>query len=206
MLRQKRGEETAQLNLNWCQVVAPITGRIGQKLVTAGNLIGGGSGQTTLLTTITSIDPVYCYVPVDERSVLKYARLAREKSRISARDEPIPCYLQLENETGFPHVGVVDFVDNKVDVSTGTILSRGVFPNPGGYLTPGYFGRVRVAGSGEYNALLVPDAAVGTDQSVKFLLLVNSENVVERRPVKLGALFGELRDRVGPPAFRPRHH
>jgi multidrug efflux system membrane fusion protein len=185
--------ESSRLNLEWCDVVAPITGRVSKKIVTPGNLINGGSGQTTLLTTIESIDPMYCYVDVDERSILKYVQLDREKKRVSARNQPIPTYLQLENETTFSHRGVVDFVDNKVDPSTGTLEARGVFPNPGGYLTPGFFARIRVAGSGRYLALLIPDYAVGTDQNVKFVLIAGPNDVVERRTIKLGALFGELR-------------
>jgi RND family efflux transporter MFP subunit len=185
--------ETSRLNLEWCDVVAPITGRVSKKIVTPGNQITGGSGQTTLLTTIESIDPMYCYVDVDERSVLKYAQLDREKKRVSAQHALVPTYLQLANETTFSHRGLVDFVDNKVDPQTGTRQARGVFPNPGEYLTPGLFARVRVAGSGRYVALLVPDSAVGTDQSVKFLLIAGAKGVVERRTVELGALFGELR-------------
>jgi RND family efflux transporter MFP subunit len=189
----KAALETSRLNLQWCEVVAPISGRVSKKIVTPGNLINGGSGQTTLLTTIESLDPMYCYVDVDERSILKYAQLDREKKRVSARNAPIPTYLELANETSFSHRGLVDFVDNKVDPATGTLQARGVFPNPGSYLTPGFFARIRVAGSGRYPALLVPDYAVGTDQNVKFLLLAGPDDVVERRTVKLGALFGELR-------------
>jgi RND family efflux transporter MFP subunit len=189
----KAALETSRLNLEWCDVVAPISGRVSKKIVTPGNLITGGSGQTTLLTTIESIDPMYCYVDVDERSILKYAQLDREKKRVSAQHALVPTYLQLANETTFSHRGVVDFVDNKVDPQTGTRQARGVFPNPGEYLTPGFFARVRVAGSGRYIGLLVPDYAVGTDQSVKFLLIAGPNNVVERRTVQLGALFGELR-------------
>ncbi len=189
----KAALETSRLNLEWCDVVAPVTGRVSKKIVTPGNLINGGTGQTTLLTTIESIDPMYCYVDVDERSILKYVKLDREKKRVSARNAPIPTYLQLANESTFSHRGVVDFVDNKVDPQTGTLQARGVFSNPGGYLTPGFFARLRVAGSGLYMALLVPDSAIGTDQSVKFLLIAGANGVVERRTITPGALFGELR-------------
>jgi RND family efflux transporter MFP subunit len=185
--------ESSRLNLQWCDVVAPVTGRVSKKIVTPGNLINGGSGQTTLLTTIQSVDPIYCYVDVDERSILKYVKLDQEKKRVSARNTPIPTYLQLANETDFSHKGLVDFVDNRVDPQTGTEQARGIFPNPGGFLTPGFFARVRVAGSGRYLALLVPDYAVGTDQDIRFLLIVGKDGLVERRKVTLGALFGELR-------------
>ncbi|HEY2588068.1 MAG TPA: efflux RND transporter periplasmic adaptor subunit [Tepidisphaeraceae bacterium] len=189
----KAAAEVSRLNLEWTRVVAPIGGRISRKYITKGNLINGGTGQVTLLTTIQSLDPIYCYVDVDERSILRYQRLAREKKRVSARDAKIPTFLQLENETYFPHEGVVDFVDNKVDPGTGTLRARGVFPNPDRSLTPGFFGRVRVPGSGRYQALLVPDSAIGTDQDLRFLLTVGPDSTVQLKPVTLGALFGKLR-------------
>jgi multidrug efflux system membrane fusion protein len=189
----KAAVDAARLNVEWCHVVAPITGRISRKDITPGNLITGGGGQATLLTTITSIDPIYCYVDADERSVLKYQRLAQEGKRISARDARIPCFLALSDESGFPHEGEVDFVDNRVDPTTGTIRARAVFANTDTRLIPGYFARVRVPGSGRYQTLLVPDAAVTTDLGQKQLLVVKADDTVEARSVELGALFGELR-------------
>ncbi|HRX83539.1 MAG TPA: efflux RND transporter periplasmic adaptor subunit [Phycisphaerae bacterium] len=183
----------ARLNVEWCTVTAPIGGRTSQKYETVGNLITGGGEQGTLLTTITSIDPIYCYIDADERSVLKYQRLAEEGKRVSARDAAIPCYLQLIDETGFPHTGYIDFVDNRMDPTTGTIRARGVFPNPDGFLTPGFFGRLRVSAQGTQNMLLVPDAAVATDQNRKLLLVVGPDNKVAPREVTLGPLFGKLR-------------
>jgi RND family efflux transporter MFP subunit len=185
--------QTAALNVEWTRVTAPITGRISRKYVTPGNLINGGPGQATLLTTITSVDPIYCYVDTDEQSLLKYARLAREGKRVSARQAQIPCFMRLGDEAGFPHKGVVDFVDNRVDPATGTIRARGVFPNPDGWLLPGLFGRVRIPGSGRYETLLVPDSAVISDQNQKLLLVVGSDDTVQPRPVTLGALFGDFR-------------
>ncbi len=183
----------ARLNFEWCRVVAPISGRVGRKLVTQGNLISGGTGQSTLLTTITSIDPIYCYVDADERSILKYAELARAGRRVSAREAEIQCFLQLSDEKGFPHEGVVDFVDNRVDPLTGTIRGRGVFRNSDGWMLPGFFARIRIPGTGRYDTLLVPDAAVMTDQNQKILFVVDENSVVHPRTVKLGALFGDLR-------------
>jgi multidrug efflux system membrane fusion protein len=186
--------ETARLNLDYTKVVAPIAGRTSRAYVTAGNLINGGSGQTTVLTTITSIDPMYAYVDVDEQSVLKYQRLAQEKKRVSARESKIPIFMRLSSETGFPHEGLVDFVDNRVDPQTGNLRARGVFSNPPpGYLTPGFFVRVRIPGSGRYKTLLIPDLSIGTDQDQRFVLIVGGDNTVERRVVKLGALFGRYR-------------
>jgi RND family efflux transporter MFP subunit len=185
----------AELNVEWCRVVAPIVGRVSRRIVTPGNLVtaGGSAAQGTLLTTINSLDPIYHYVSVDERSILKYARLKAEGKRISARDQPIPCFLELENETGFPHEGYVDFVDNRVDPATGTVLGRGVYANPDGLLQPGFFARTRIPGSGRYRALLVPDSAIVTIQSLKLLLVVDANDTVQSRPITPGALFGSLR-------------
>jgi RND family efflux transporter MFP subunit len=199
----KAAVKVAQLNVDWCRVISPINGRVSRKYVTSGNLVtaGGGLSPGTLLTTINSIDPIYHYVSVDERSVLKYRRLSAEGKRISAREQQIPCFMQLLNETGFPHQGVVDFVDNRIDPTTGTLQARGVFPNKDGYLTPGSFGRVRVAGSGRYTTLLVPDVAIVADQSLKILLTVDADGIVHAHPVKPGALFGNLRsieEGIGP--------
>jgi RND family efflux transporter MFP subunit len=186
----------SRLNLEWCQVTSPIDGRVANKIVTVGNLVNGGAGQATLLTTIQSVDPVYCYVDVDEHSVLKYQTLAAEKKRVSARDSRIPCFLQLGNETGFPHVGVVDFVDNHVNATTGTLRARGVYPNPDKSLLPGLFASIRVAGSGRYHTLLVPDTAIGVDQNERNVLVVNKDDTVEAHIVELGATFGPLRSIV----------
>ncbi len=183
----------AKLDLEWSRVSAPISGRVSRKIVTPGNLITGGAGQASLLTTITSVDPIYCYVDADEQSVLKYQRMAEAGTRRSARRTRIPVYLRLADETGFPHAGTLDFVDNRLSPTTGTVRARGVFPNPDGWMLPGYFGLVRVPGSGRYEAILVPDAAVTSDLDQRRLLVVNADNVVETRPVELGALFGKYR-------------
>lgn len=189
----KAAVESARLNVEWCRVIAPIEGRISERHVDSGNLITGGSGTGTLLTTIASIDPIYCYIDADERAVLKYQRLARDQKRVSARDAQIPFLMQLADETTFSHKGVVDFVDNRIDPRTGTIRGRGVLANPGGYLTPGFFARVRIPGSGRYVATLVPDTAVVTDQNQKLLYVVGDNDIVGMRPVELGAIFGDLR-------------
>jgi RND family efflux transporter MFP subunit len=187
--------ETAKLNMEYTHITAPIDGRIGRKLMTEGNLVNGNQGQSTLLTTIVSMDPLYCYFDADEQSILKYQQLAREGKGDSLRDGKIECELELANETGFPHHGVLDFVDNRIDPATGTLRVRGVFPNPAPdrLLQPGFFARVRVPGSGKYNALLVPDLAIGTDQGQKFVFVVNDKNMVEYRTVKLGPVVDGLR-------------
>jgi membrane fusion protein, multidrug efflux system len=182
--------ETAKLNFEYTHIAAPIDGRIGRKMVTAGNLVNGNQGQTTLLTTLVSLDPIYCYFDADERAVLKYQQLTREGKGENQRGGQVPCELELANETGFPHKGVLDFVDNRVDPGTGTLRVRGKFPNPGPehILQPGFYARIRVPGSEKYPAVLIPDEAVGTDQSQKFVYTVNDKNVVEYKKITLGPL------------------
>jgi RND family efflux transporter MFP subunit len=186
--------ETSQLNLQWTRVTAPITGRISRQYVQPGNLVtGGGANQATLFTTIVAVDPLYCYVQVPARAALRYQDLAAQERQANIANAKIPCFIQLENETAFSHNGVIDFIDNQVDVGTGTVQIRGVIANPGGTLSPGLFARMRIPGSGRYRALLIPDAAIGADQDERFVLVVGANDVVERRPVKPGALFGALR-------------
>jgi RND family efflux transporter MFP subunit len=185
--------ETSRLNLEWTEVRAPITGRVSRMNVTVGNLVNGGSGQPTTLTTIVSIDPLYCYINVPESAALLYQEQALKEKKGNVAGAAIACSLQLENETNFPHQGVIDFVDNQVDVNTGTQQIRCVIGNPTTILTPGLFALTRIPASGRYNALLIPDAAVNTDQDERYLLIVGANNVVQQRPVKLGALFGNLR-------------
>ena len=188
--------ETAQLNLDWTRVTAPISGRVGRLNVTVGNLVNGGAGQATLLTSVVSVDPMYCFVPVPERAFLKYQTYAARDKQAGVRDAKIPCYVRLENETAFQHVGIIDFIDNTLDTGTGTILLRGVIPNPDGALTPGLFASMRINGSGAYKTLLVPDMAIGTEQNERFLLVVGPDNIVSSRKIKLGLLFGKLRSVV----------
>ena len=185
--------ETSRLNLEWTEVRAPITGRVSRMNVTVGNLVNGGSGQPTTLTTIVSIDPLYCYINVPESAALLYQEQALKEKKGNVAGAGIACSLQLENETNFPHQGVIDFVDNQVDVNTGTQQIRCVIGNPTTILTPGLFALTRIPASGRYPALLIQDAAVNTDQDERYLLIVGANNVVQQRPVKLGALFGNLR-------------
>jgi RND family efflux transporter MFP subunit len=187
--------EISRLNLEWTEVRAPITGRVSRMNVTVGNLVTGGTGQATptTLTTIVSIDPLYCYINVPQSVALRYQQLALQEKQSSVAGARVACYMQLENETNFPREGVIDFVDNQVDVSTGTVQIRCVFANPTSILTPGLFALTRIPASGRYQALLIPDAAVNSDQNERYLLIVGANDVVQQRPVKLGALFGNLR-------------
>ena len=162
----KAAIEVARLNVEWCRVIAPITGRVGRKLVTPGNLITGGGatggGTATLLTTITSLDPIYCYADVDERTVLLYQRLVREHERPSARGHHLPAQLAIDSQSDFACHGHIDFVNNQIDPSTGTITIRGVFSNPDLLLLPGQYARMRILRRGPHPALLIPSEAIGS--------------------------------------------
>ncbi|HVT82151.1 MAG TPA: efflux RND transporter periplasmic adaptor subunit [Phycisphaerae bacterium] len=184
----------AKLNVDWCRVTAPISGQISNKKITPGNMLTGGSGTNTdVATTIKSVDPMYCYVDVDEAAVLRYQKLAREEKRSSAEQQQIACYLQLGNETGFPHTGVIDFVDNRIDPATSTRRARGVFRNPDGIFTDGNFAVLRVAGEELKDAMLVIDDAIGTDQDKRYLWILKPDYTLERRTVTVGPRDGELR-------------
>jgi multidrug efflux system membrane fusion protein len=185
--------EVARLNLDYTRITAPIRGRISRRLITEGNLVNGNQGQATLLTTIVSLDPIYCYFDADETSILHYQQLARQGKSDSLRGGKVPCEVELANETGFPHKGLLDFVENQVDPSTGTLRVRGVFANPDRILQPGFFARARVPATAEYAAMLIPDSAVGTDQDQKFVYVVNAEEAAEYRIVKLGPMIDGLR-------------
>jgi multidrug efflux system membrane fusion protein len=185
--------EAARLNVEFTQVRAPISGRISREFVTVGNLINGGTADSTLLTRIISLDPIYCYFDVDERSYLKYSRLWREDNGTDPREANVPVYLGLTDERGFPHRGDLDFIDNRLDPNTGTMIGRAVFPNPNQRLIPGLFARIRLPGSSQYEALLLPDEAIGTDQTQRFAFVVDDQHTVEYRRVVLGPMIDGLR-------------
>jgi len=184
--------QSDQLNLEFTHVTAPISGRISRKLVSEGNLVSGGDAAT-LLTTIVSLDPIHFYFDADELSYLKYQRLSREGLRPSSRDVANPVMIATSDETEFTHEGRMDFVDNSLDKDTGTMRGRALVPNPNYLFTPGQFGRVHLLGSAPYEALLIPDAAVGTDQSRKIAYVIGPDNVVQAREIRLGRLFAGLR-------------
>src|SRR4029077_3518160 len=154
--------------------------------VTPGNLVQGSEGGATLLTSIVSLDPIYIYFDVDEATYLKNNKLWFEGKRPSSRDTPNPVQVTLTGETRPSHEGKMDFIDNRLDASTATLRSRAVIPNANLSILPGQFGRVRLIGSSPYEALLLPDAAVATDQSRKIVFVVKDDNTVEARPVMLG--------------------
>ena len=180
----------AQLNLEFTHVVSPIDGRVSRQLVNIGNLVQADSTQ---LTTIVSIDPIYAYFSMDELAALGYQRLVREGKLSGTSDGKAIVYLRLQDETGFPHEGTVNFADNAFDPTTGTLLIRASYPNHDGFLTPGNFVRIRIASSPEYEALLVADRAIGTDQDQSFVYVVDSKNIAQLRHVTIGPMADGLR-------------
>ena len=190
----KAAVRQAQLDIEFSHVTAPVTGRISQHLVSIGNLVSGGAtGTPTLLTTIVSLDPIYLNFDMSEAQFLAYERAAASGKLKSNRDKGVPVYARLTDETQWTRDGVLNFVDNQVDRSAGTIRARGIFANPNFFLTPGQFGRMRIPGSEPYVATLVPDAAVVTDQSSKLLLTVAEDGTVVPKLVRLGPMIDGLR-------------
>ena len=185
--------ESAELDFEFTHIKAPITGRISRTRVTEGNLVTGGDFQSTLLTTIVSLDPIYVYFTADEQSVLRYTRMDMAGTRKSSRVSPNPVQLRLADEEDYMHKGHMDFVDNQIDMATGTMQARAIVDNPDYLLVPGMFVDVKLLGKGPYEALLVPDAAISVDQTIQFVYVVNDKNTVERRQVKTGDLHGGLR-------------
>jgi membrane fusion protein, multidrug efflux system len=185
-------QKQAELNLEWTEVRAPIGGRISDKRVDAGNLITGGTTGATLLTVIVSIDPIHFVFDGSEADFLRYSRLAAAGGRPSSRDVQNPVSVRLADETEFKHQGRMDFVDNVINPKTGTIRGRAIFDNKDGLLTPGFFGRLRLFG-GQHDALLVPDAAVASDQSSKIVFAVADDGTVGTKLVELGPMVDGLR-------------
>ena len=184
-----------QLDLGFTKVLAPISGRVSRMLVTEGNLVQSGqNGGGTLLTTLVSVDPIYAYFDVDERTVLRVRQLIREGKVRSARETEWPVSLGLATDEGFPKRGTINFVDNQVNPKTGTLRLRGVFSNSDQTLDPGFFGRVRVPIGQPHDAVLVTDRAIDNDQGQKIVYVVNEKNEVAARPVRTGALHDGLRE------------
>lgn len=184
----------AKLDIEFTEVRAPISGRVSDARVTIGNLVtGGAQGASTLLTTIVALDPIYCDIEVDERSALKYREMHKSGERQSALFAQIPAEMALVTQQGWPHKGKIDFVDNSINPATGTIRARAVFPNEDRLMSPGFFAKVRIPGSGEYDALLIRDSAVGDDQGSSFVFVVDAENKASYRPITLGPLVDGMR-------------
>jgi RND family efflux transporter MFP subunit len=181
--------DTAKLNLDWTKVLSPLTGRISRQLIDPGNLV---KADDTALTTIVSLDPIYVYFDVDERTLLTLRRLRQQGKSTSYREGTVPVFLGLSDEEGFPHEGAINFADNQVDPMTGTLKVRGEFPNPGKLLSPGLFARIKLPIGTPHKATLVAERALGAEQGQRFVYVVNDKNEVEYRKVKLGALQGGL--------------
>jgi RND family efflux transporter MFP subunit len=185
---------SAELDLSFTSMVSPITGRISRTLVTAGNWVSaGGTANATLLTTIVSKDPIYIYFDVSENNYIKYRRLTERGVSSGAAEIGTPVELALPDERGFPHKARLDFLDNRLDQGTSTLRARAVIGNPTEFFSPGLFARVRVTGTAPYAAVLLPDEAIGTDQTNKYVYVVGDDDTVIRRNVKLGPLYEGMR-------------
>ena len=193
--------EKAGLNLSYTKVTSPITGRVSRNFVDTGNLVG--EGEPTLLTKVTRFDPMYVYFNLNENDLLRVMSMYRQRTKEKGIDPSkgpnseaeMLLFLGLANEKGYPHEGIADFAESSVDPGTGTLQLRGVFPNPGPafVLIPGLFTRLRLPIEKREGALLVSERAIGSDQGGRYLLAVNSENVVEKRPIRMGQLVDGLR-------------
>lgn len=183
----------AELDLEFTSVRAPIGGRISYAQVTEGNLVTGGEKDSTLLTTIVALDPLYCYFEVNEQAALKYREMHRLGQRVSPLFHAIPAEIGLANQQGFPRKGQVDFVDNVLRPDTGTIRARGTFANPDKLMAPGFFARIRIPGSGEYDALLIRDEAIGSDQGRSYVYVVGDDRKAGYRPIETGPMEDGLR-------------
>jgi len=191
---QQAAERQAALDLEFTELRAPVSGRIGDRRVSVGNLVTGGtSGNTSLLATIESIDPIRFEFTLDEASYLRYGHFTDGGAEASNRGLTLPVKLKLLDESTFSREGKMDFVDNAIDRSSSTIRARAVFANPGGKLTPGMFARVRMSAAPPRNELLVPEAAIGVEQVRKFVLVVDAENVARPKYVSLGPVVDGLR-------------
>jgi len=183
-------KNSAGLNLEFTQIKSPIDGRVSDQRITVGNLVQPGAGSDSVLTTVVSVDPIYAKVDADDNAVLKYVKLSEEGKRVSARTAKIPAWVELGNETNFPHEGYIDFVDNRLDPGTGTVRARIVLKNWNpNLITPGFFVRVRVAGATPYRAALVDDKVITSQQGVKYAFVVKPDNTVERRILQTGPIF-----------------
>ncbi len=186
--------EAARLNLEYTEVRAPVSGQVGRAMVTVGNMVTSGETAGTMLTTIVSLDPMYAYFDVDERTFLQVRHLLRgTRGETSAAPAVL---LGLAHEEGYPHRGRINFADNQVDTGTGTLKMRAVFDNADRELTPGLFARISLPLGAAHRAVLVADRAIDTDQGQKVVYVVGKDNVVERRPVRLGRLHDGLREVV----------
>lgn len=187
--------KAAELDLSFCEIKAPISGRISRTLVTPGNFVSGGGSEnaSTILTTIVRQDPIYIYFDVSENNALKYQRMSQAAGKGTNGMIGSAVGVGLQDETGFPHNAKLDFLENRLDQGTGTLRARAILANGDRLFSPGMFARVRLQGSPEYSALLLPDEAIGTDQATRFVYIVGSDDIPVRKTVELGPLDSGLR-------------
>jgi len=192
LVAARANEATARINLDYTQIKAPISGKIGRRLVTAGNFVQlqGNGGSATVLATIVSVNPIYCYFDVEESAFLKYRSSAKVAE---AASDGLVCELALVNEEGFAHRGRLDFFDNQVNPQSGTIRLRAVFENGDRALVPGMFANLRVLADPPVQTLVIPDVAVQSDQGYKFVYVANADDKAEPRSIKIGRAHGPLR-------------
>src|SRR6476620_11157526 len=193
----------AELDMEFTELRAPVNGRIGDRRVSPGNLVTGGTGgNTTMLATIVSTDPIYFEFTFDEASYLRYERLSKNGQDIASRNGSVKIALKLIDENDFDHEGRMDFVDNVIDRSTGTIRGRAVVANSKEIFTPGMFARVRIPGTPPYEALLVPDVAIGTEQARRFVVVIDDQDTARLKYVTLGQVTKDglraIKDGIGP--------
>ena len=189
--------DRAALDLKYTKIYAPIAGRANRTLVTPGNMVTGGLGQGTMLTSIVTETPMFAYIDVDELALLKYKRRVQaaggRAEGVELKDLNIPCFLQLQDETGYPHEGKLDFAENRIESSTGTIRLRGVFDNSDHLLEGGLFVRVKIPRGEPYEGVLIPEQCIALDQADRVAYVVNAKNEVEMRKLELGARFESMR-------------
>ncbi|HEY9509619.1 MAG TPA: efflux RND transporter periplasmic adaptor subunit, partial [Verrucomicrobiae bacterium] len=189
LLAAEAARDFAKLDLEYTEVRAPIDGRVSRALLTEGNYVSGVAGNTTVLTTLVSVDPVYVYADIDEETLLKFNSLSLSKKLETDANGHVPVELQLADESDFSHRGYVESFDNRLDPNTGSILLRAVFQNDDGRIVPGLFARIRIPLSDRHNALLIGERAVGTDQSQQYVLTLTETNTVAYQSVKLGPVI-----------------
>jgi RND family efflux transporter MFP subunit len=189
----RAARDAAELNVTYSRVIAPISGRISRRLVDPGNMV---KADDTMLTRIVSLDPIYAYFDIDERTFLRIERFYEDQGVSADRRKDAPVEMGLSDEQGFPHAGKIDFTDNRVDPDSGSVWLRGVFPNPKKFLTPGLFARMRLPIGAPHPAVLIPERALATDQGQKFVWVVENKDGMEQasyRRIQLGAQHGSMR-------------
>ena len=184
----KAAVDNAKLNLSFTRVKSPISGRIGRDLVNPGNLISGGSANSTMLSTIVATSPIHFYFNGSEADLLKYSRLNQSGERGSSRNTSNPVFVKLIDEADYVHEGQMDFVDNEIDRSTGSIEGRAIFQNEDGLLEAGMFGKARLLGSAPHEVLMIPDEIIGANQNIRYVYKLGEGDAVTYQPIELGPL------------------